>query len=294
MLPAMARKLRITIVGPGRLGTALALELSRAGYAIPEIVSRRTASSRRKARALAKLVGARSVTASDALLNADLIWFCVPDRAIAAAAGELARFPWKGKVAFHSSGALSSRELLKLRSRGAAVASVHPFMTFVRGAVPSLKGVPIAVEGDAAALRASRQIARSLSAELFSIREAQKSAYHAWGAFTSPLVVSLLVTAERVARAAGHSAAQARRRMLPIIAQTLANYARLGPAGAFSGPLVRGDVDVVRRHLQALRRFPEAAEAYRALSKSALRHLPVQSRRQIQAALSARSKTSSH
>ncbi len=140
----MVRKPRIAIVGPGRLGTALALELKRAGYRISEIVAGGSRASRRKARALAKLVRSTAVTAVDPL-EGDLVWFCVPDREIARAARQLAEAAdWKGKVALHSSGALASDELGLLRRRGAAVASVHPLMTFVRGSVPSLKGVPFA------------------------------------------------------------------------------------------------------------------------------------------------------
>ena len=89
-----------------------------------------------------------------ARLDGDLVWFCVPDREIARAARQLAdAADWQGKVALHSSGALASDELRGLRLRGAAVASVHPLMTFVLGSVPSLKGVPFAFEGDPAAVR---------------------------------------------------------------------------------------------------------------------------------------------
>jgi len=239
---------RIAIVGPGRLGSALAQELRRAGYRITEIVSRNSASSRRKARVLAKQVHAIAA-ADNSRLDADLIWLCVPDREIANAARRLAQATdWKGKMVFHSSGALASDELNVLRRRGAAVASVHPLMTFVSASVPSLHGISFALEGDAKALRVARKIVRDLGAEAFSISKKKKSAYHAWGGFTSPLLIALLVTGEKVAHAAGLSSAEARKRMLPILRQTLANYAKLGPAEAFSGPIVRGDAEVVRKH----------------------------------------------
>jgi predicted short-subunit dehydrogenase-like oxidoreductase (DUF2520 family) len=282
LLAAMARKPQIAIVGPGRLGTALAVALRRAGYRIREVISRNNPVSQRKARELAGVVQARAATRANARLDADLIWFCVPDREIAAAARELARATeWKGKTAFHSSGALGSDELNVLHRRGATVASVHPMMTFVAGTNPSLRGVPFALEGDAAALRAARRISRDLGGEWFSIPTSKKVAYHAWGGFTSPLLVAALVTAERVARAAGLSAADARKKMLPIVKQTLKNYAKLGPAGAFSGPIVRGDVAIVRKHLRALRKVPEAREVYLALAKVALQHLPVRNRKEL-------------
>jgi predicted short-subunit dehydrogenase-like oxidoreductase (DUF2520 family) len=274
----MAVKPRIAIVGPGRLGSALALELRRAGYGISEIVSGDSIASRRKARALAKQVQAKVATAA-AHLEGDLIWFCVPDREIARTAQGLAKaVDWRGRIALHSSGALASVELRALRLCGAAVASVHPLMTFVSGSFPSLKGVPFALEGDPASLRVARRIVRDLGAEAFSISSKRKTAYHAWGAFTSPLLIALLAMAERVARTAGLSTAQARRKMLPIVQQTLANYGKLGPAGAFSGPIVRGDAEVVRQHLKELKKLPEAREVYLALARAGLRYLPARNR----------------
>jgi predicted short-subunit dehydrogenase-like oxidoreductase (DUF2520 family) len=277
----MVRKPRIAIVGQGRLGTALAVELRRAGYRISEIISGKSSASRRKARALAKLVHSRAAVAGDRL-DADLLWFCVPDREIARAAHQLEASGWRGKIALHPSGALTSDELQVLRGRGASVASAHPLMTFVRGSVPSLEGVPFALEGDPAAVRAARRIVRDLDAEPFPISKKRKMAYHAWGAFTSPLLIALLVTGEKVADAAGLSTAEARRKMLPILRQTLANYARLGPAGAFSGPIVRGDAQVVQRHLRELAKISTAREVYVALARAGLRYLPVGSRRELE------------
>jgi predicted short-subunit dehydrogenase-like oxidoreductase (DUF2520 family) len=285
MLPSMAAKATVAIVGPGRLGTALALQLARAGYRISEMVSRTSASARR-ARAVTQTLKTRSSHYQNMSLDADLIWLCVPDREITVVATELASLNiWKRKTVFHSSGALDSDTLNALRARGAKVASVHPLMTFVKGAVPNMKGITFAIEGDAAAVRVAQRIVSDFGARTFFIRKHHKPAYHAWSAFTSPLLVAALVTAEQVARSAGLKAAEARRMMLPIVCQTLVNYAALGPSEAFSGPLVRGDAEVVRKHLQALKKVPQARAVYVALARSALRHLPAENRRQLEKVL---------
>ena len=165
------QKPTVALVGAGSLATFLALALHEAGFTITEIVARDSAMSRRRARTLAAKVGARPVTAHSAALDATLLWFCVPDGAIRIAASALAdQLSAQGKhqprkevrFALHSSGALSSRELYPLRKAGAAVASVHPLMTFVAGAPPGLTGVPFAIEGDAAAKRMARRIVREL------------------------------------------------------------------------------------------------------------------------------------
>jgi len=281
MLPGMAGKPTITILGPGRLGTTLALALAQAGYKVVELAS--PARSARRTKALAKKVGARALVTPPTHVRSDLLWLCVPDAEILPVARELAaKKSWSGSIALHSSGSLSSDELRALRQCGASVASAHPLMTFVRGSRPSLEGVPWAVEGDATAVRVARRIISDLGGESAILRKSAKPAYHAWGAFLSPLLVAHLVTAEQVARAAGLSAAAARKKMLPIVRQTIANYAALGPGGAFSGPLVRGDAEVVGMHLKALKRLRGANQVYRALAREALRELPVQRRKQLE------------
>jgi len=296
MLPGMAAKPRIAIVGAGNLGTALAISLWRAGYVIDTVITRPGRASLNKARKLAREVDARAITelmmTDLASLRADLVWFCVPDGEIRGVAREFAaqvpwkkrggkRSEWKGKIALHSSGALTSDELAVFRCRGAAVASVHPMMTFVHGSRPGLAGVPFAIEGDAAAVRAARRILADLGGESFSIRRADKIAYHAWGTFASPLFTALLATGEHVAALAGVEGKAARRRMIPILLQTLANYATRDAADAFSGPIIRGDVETVKRHLRVLNKIPVARDVYVALARSALRYLPAKNKKSL-------------
>jgi len=282
----MAAKPRIAIVGAGNLGTALAVSLRRAGYAIESVIARRRGASLKNAQGLAKQVGAVASVGPAADARAEVIWFCVPDGEIARAARAFAaKGKWKGKIVLHSSGALSSDELDALRRRGASVASVHPMMTFVKDSRPSLAGVPFAIEGDAAAVRVARRIVNDLAGNAYPIGKKDKAAYHAWGAFASPLFTALLATGEQVAAIAGVSHQEARRRIIPILLQTLANYAAFGAAGAFSGPIVRGDVDTVRRHLRALSAAAPAREVYSALARAALRYLPAKRRRNLGSAL---------
>ena len=276
----MARKPSVAIVGAGRLGSALAHSLRQAGYEIREIISHSKPASLRRAKRLAQKVGA--VVATSAPVTAEVIWLCVPDRAISACAEVLARTgQWREKIVLHSSGALSSRELNPLKRKGAAVGSAHPLMTFVAGVRPSLEGVPFAVEGNMAAVRVAKRLVKDVGGKSFAIDPAHKGMYHAWGAFISPLLVAMLVTGEHVARNAGLSPKMARRRMQPIIRQTLANYFERGPGNAFSGPIIRGDVATVAKHLRHLKAVPEAKHVYVALAKAALKYLPAGNRKQL-------------
>ncbi len=273
------KKPSISIVGPGSVAAALVSWLREAGYPLREIVAR--PSSLTRARRLARGTGARPIDIDHASLTADVVWICVPDDAIADCAAQLApRADWKGRIALHSSGALPAQELSVLRRRGAAVASVHPMMTFVPGSRSPLPvGIPFAIEGDAKAVRTARAIVRDLRGEIVAIESRHKPLYHALGAFASPLIVADLDLAERVARAAGLSSGAARRVVAPILRRTIDNYLAHGVAAAFSGPLARGDLRTVRMHLEVLKHVPGAREAYLALARSALRNLPARNRK---------------
>jgi predicted short-subunit dehydrogenase-like oxidoreductase (DUF2520 family) len=283
ILPGMAGKRSvkpgIAIVGAGNLASALTVALRAAGYSIEHIISRARPSSLRQARKLAREVGASAVSIAQTQISADVVWFCVPDAAIASSAASLENgVDWKGRIALHSSGVLTSDALTVLRQVGAATASVHPLMTFVRDSRPPLAGVAFAMEGSPKAVRAARAIVKNLRGRSFPIRKDQKDAYHAWGMFSSPLLTALLAAAERVAAAAGVPRPAARTRMLPILNQTLTNYSRLGAPPSFSGPIARGDVATVAKHLKILGRVPAAREVYVALARSALRDLPAKNR----------------
>ena len=275
-------KSTITLIGAGNLAQALGPALKAAGYRIDFVAARQTASSRRRAAMLARMLGARTQPLNDAGPDSDILWICHTDDALAETARRLARKPgWQGKIVFHSSGALSSDVLAPLKRKGASAASLHPMMTFVPGATPRMDEVPFAIEGDSRALTMARKIVRDLGAEAFPVSKAAKTLYHAFGSFSSPLLVAALATAERVGRASGLSASQTRRVMAPIVRQTLKNYQERGAAAAFSGPIKRGDLNTVLRHLKELKRVPGASEVYRALVKSALMDLPSAKRKEL-------------
>ncbi|HEY2364255.1 MAG TPA: DUF2520 domain-containing protein [Candidatus Angelobacter sp.] len=277
-------KSTITLIGAGNLAQALGPALKAAGYQIDFVAARETASSRRRAAMLARLLEARTLSLSNAGPSSDIIWICHTDDALTETAKLLARKPgWSGKIVLHSSGALSSDVLSALKRKGAHTASLHPMMTFVPGATPKMEEVPFAVEGDSRAVSVACRIVRDMGAESFAIKKAAKPLYHALGSFSSPLIVAALVTAERVGRGAGLTASQTRRVMTPILRQTMKNYAERGAAAAFSGPIKRGDLNTVLRHLKELKRVPGASEVYRALVKSALMDLPAANRKALMA-----------
>jgi predicted short-subunit dehydrogenase-like oxidoreductase (DUF2520 family) len=279
MRKSIAERRTVSIVGPGRLGSALAVHLARAGWEIRFLVVRSRKRLSRETVPLARRLKAKIVALGELPLDSDLVWITVPDDAIATVAAKLAATQkWRGRTVFHSSGALTSDVLSPLRAKGARVASVHPGMTFVRKSMPTLKGVPFAMEGDAAAVRLAKKIVTDVGGRAFKIRAENKVLYHAFDTFASPMVIALMTALEQVGKAAGIRPDDLRTMSGPLLRQTLENYLQHGPAAAFSGPLVRGDVATVRTHLTALGRVPEARDAYLALARAAVKFLPVKHR----------------
>jgi predicted short-subunit dehydrogenase-like oxidoreductase (DUF2520 family) len=261
----------------------LALTLAAADYPVKFLAVRQPHAASKHARDLAKRVKARVVVLGKESLDSDMVWLTVPDDEIAPVARLLAKSQdWKNKIVFHSSGALTSEELAPLRKLGARTASVHPMMTFVRGAAPEMAGVSFALEGDASAVRVAREIVEDLGANGFVIDKRKKVLYHAFGSFASPLVVALLDSMEQVALAAGIRRGDIKPIMVPLLWQTLRNYFKKDAASAFSGPLVRGDVATIKRHLAELKQLPEARQVYVALATASLQQLPVKNRKLIE------------
>jgi predicted short-subunit dehydrogenase-like oxidoreductase (DUF2520 family) len=262
----------VSIVGPGRLGTALATHLHSAGYRVCELIPHHRVSP--QIRRLAQALTASATTLRRAEFRGNLVWLCVPDSCIEATAAQLGSRQWNGKIVFHSSGVLTSDTLARLKKAGASVASVHPLMTFVQKTAPSLRGVWFAIEGDQLAVRVAKRAAKRLGGNPVTIRKQNKPAYHLFATLICPLLISLLATSEKAARLAGLSPAEARTRMLPIIRQTISNYRQFGPSASFTGPFARGDVETVCLQLKVLSRSPGIRAVYVALAEAALQNLP--------------------
>jgi predicted short-subunit dehydrogenase-like oxidoreductase (DUF2520 family) len=148
-----------------------------------------------------------------------------------------------------------------------------------------MAGVSFAVEGDPVAIRVARAIVEELGANAFVIRKQNKVLYHAFGSFASPMVIALMASMEEVALAAGIRKRDIKTVMVPLLWQTLRNYLKKDAASAFSGPLMRGDLATIRKHLAELKKVPEARQVYIALSKASLKTLPAKNRKRIEQAL---------
>jgi predicted short-subunit dehydrogenase-like oxidoreductase (DUF2520 family) len=276
----------VSIIGPGNWGSSLAYALRLAGVPLLEVIV--SAASGRSAVSYRKRQRALPLTTFDrAQLEADVLWLCVPDAAIAQVTRRLVErvaargSTLKEQIVVHSSGALSGQALKAAAHAGASVASVHPVMSFpTRNPVP-LQGVPFGIEADAATRRILNTIVRQIGGRPFATHASGKALYHVAGMLSSPLLVSHLAAAQQAAELAGFSARQARRLIEPIARATLDNVFLRGAGRSFSGPIARADVETIRLHLQALKPHPMLAGVYRSLALNALDVLPSPGKRRV-------------
>lgn len=219
----------LTIVGAGRMGSALAAALRDAGVDIAGPLQRNDP------------------------IRGDLVVLAVPDREIA---GALRAVSEKAIVG-HMAGALT----LEVFS-GREAFSFHPLMTATDGRA-KFAGASAAVAGSTSrALEIARAIATRLGMHSLQIPEDRRAAYHAAASIAANFLVTLETIAERIGRDAGLQ----RKDLLPLARAALENWGALGPS-ALTGPIARGDTATVERHRAAVAQIaPELLAAWESMA----------------------------
>ncbi|NPV59654.1 MAG: DUF2520 domain-containing protein [Actinobacteria bacterium] len=249
------REERFVIIGAGRVGTAVGHLLQGAGFKVAAVASRSEDSLRRAAEFIEGAVMTTDVVKAGRKGNAILITTpddLIADTCLSLASGGAVR---RGIHVLHMSGALGLDVLEPAREAGARTASVHPLQTFadVKGAVKRIPGSVFAVTArDDATREWAEALVRSMGGEPVPLAERDKTLYHIGAVVASNLLVALEHAAELVYQEIGIYKDTALKALLPLIEGTVSNLRRLGTEGALTGPVARGDIGVVRRHLECL------------------------------------------
>jgi predicted short-subunit dehydrogenase-like oxidoreductase (DUF2520 family) len=257
----------VGLIGLGRAGVGIALALSRAGYDV-------RLHGRRKTTIPAPLQATFGPDdeAPAWVSQVGVVVLAVPDDGIRALAGSLARagVVTAAHVVLHFSGAQGQEALGSLVSSRAALGSLHPLQTIAdpASAPERLRGAWAAVEGMPRAAATAEALARDMGMRPFRLSARAKVMYHAGAVFASNYFTVVEAVAQRLLRHAGLSEAEAWEALAPLVRGTLDNLAAQGPLKALTGPVARGDVDTINRHLASLTQ--EDAVLYRALGRAAL------------------------
>jgi predicted short-subunit dehydrogenase-like oxidoreductase (DUF2520 family) len=268
----MVRSEAIFVVGAGRVGAALATALARAGATVVGIWSRGEASAGR-AGALAG-VPAHHGALPAAIARATVVLVPVPDTVVPAVAGELldGGLLRAARAVLHCSGGIpASQALAPLRS-AVPVGTFHPLVAIAdpaRGAA-WLSRCLVALEGEGEALAVGRGLAAVLGARAVELPAEALPLYHAAAVLASNHTVALVAAAADVLAAAG--VPEPLEALRPLLRSTVENLESLELADALTGPVRRGDVATIERHLRVLaERSPELVDTYRACTIAAVR-----------------------
>ncbi len=259
----------IGIIGTGRLAASLGAALVVAGRNVRTLAGREMV----RTEALAALFGPNvepSTSPERAVATCDLVFLAVPDGAIVRASAGLQWEPRHAVV--HCSGALGLEVLAAVANAGGMVGCFHPLQSFPsRLPEPErFRGIFCGIEGAEPLGALLEEIAREAGARTVRLEGVDRALYHASAVFMSNYVVALGMAAQQAWTMAGLPSEAARQALAPLLLSASANVARLPLAEALTGPVARGDVATVERHLAALAAEPRLAELYRRLSAELL------------------------
>jgi predicted short-subunit dehydrogenase-like oxidoreductase (DUF2520 family) len=259
-------RLRVGVVGTGRVGSTLGAALARAGH---EIVAASAVSQVSLARAERMLPGATILPPDEVIAAADFVLLAVPDDALRSLIAGLADTgAWRaGQLVAHTAGSQGIGVLDPAAARGVLALALHPVMTFAGRPedIDRLYGATFGVT----ALDELRAVAESLVVEMGGepvwVPESARPLYHAALSLGSNHLVTLVNDAMTLLDGAG--VADAQRLLAPLLSASLDNSLRLRDA-ALTGPVSRGDVATVLAHRRALAAAaPEILPAYLAMAR---------------------------
>ncbi len=261
----------IGFIGAGMVGTTLAIALGRKAYRVAGVYSRTSAAARTLA---IRVQGCKMYTSAQEVADAcQVVFVTTPDDAIKEVCS---RVSWrKEQAVVHCSGALSLEVLDDAAKAGAVVGSFHPLQTFssVEGALKRLPGSTFAIEGKEPLRAFLDHTARDLSGKPVFLKPGDKVLYHASAVMASGFTVTLMKQAADLWGKLGYSREDAIVSLLPLLNGTSEAIGSIGIPEALTGPIARGDIGTVQKHLDALSKVsPEATSVYCSL---ALAQIPV-------------------
>jgi len=256
--------MKTVFIGAGTTGTALAVRLSEKGWPVVGVYSRTLSSAEKLARLLPDC---RAYHTSQEVADvAEMVFITTPDDVIAQVCREL---HWqKGQRVLHCSGAHSVDILEPAKRLGAAVGSFHPLQTFadIDQAIANLPGSTFGLEAEEPLLSTLKELASLLDGNWVELKPGDKVLYHVAAVFACNYLVTLLRLALDLWKGFGVSSGEATRVLLPLLRGTLNNIDRIGLPNCLTGPVARGDLGTIERHLNALNaKNPSLLTAYKEL-----------------------------
>ncbi|MDQ3712194.1 MAG: DUF2520 domain-containing protein [Acidobacteriota bacterium] len=257
--------MKISIIGVGKLGGALAIALSKRGFEIENLLARNLESAKK----IAELVKSNPKTILEnefAEISSAVILITTQDFEIENVAQRLKENLRHQPTVFHTSGSLSSDVLKDLRTIGCKVGSIHPLISISDAGLGAERFADAyyCVEGDDEAVKVGNQIVERLGGKFFSINAELKTLYHASATAACGHLVALVDVAIEMLTRCGIDEANSQKILLPLIKSTVGNLETQSTAQALTGTVARADVKTLENHIETLEKnvSAEAREIY--------------------------------
>jgi predicted short-subunit dehydrogenase-like oxidoreductase (DUF2520 family) len=261
----------VSILGLGKVGTAVGFFLRGAGYPIAAVASRSIESV---SRGVEFTGGTVFVDYTEAARRGRCILITTVDDAIAPVCEKIVRegAVGPGKRIVHMSGACGLDVLQSAKKAGASVACIHPIQSFadVKNAIENIPGSSFGVTADRDIEEWALRIVQDLGGRAFIIADADKPLYHAAACMASNYLVTLMHLVEGIYLRIGLSRDDALRAFWPLVRGTIRNIEAKGTVQSLTGPISRGDIGTLKKHLAAFsEKIPELEFLYRTLGLQA-------------------------
>lgn len=248
--------MKIGFIGAGKVGKSFAMYLTDNGFEVSGFYNRTYKTDVTCFETLELL-----------LQNSDIIGITVNDDQIQNVVNQITMLNYNtsNKMFFHMSGAHNSTELSRLSDN---VFSLHPLKAFptVVGSTKIFNDIFFSLENPQPKIL---EWVNQLGIKYFIVPSQGKAQYHAAAAIVSNYLVSVIDFGLSQLHQMGIEPPLAQKAFWPLIVDTIANVERLGTKGALTGPIVRGDVETIKRHLEVLSDID--LPLYKALGRHTLR-----------------------
>jgi predicted short-subunit dehydrogenase-like oxidoreductase (DUF2520 family) len=241
---------KIAVIGAGKLAHSLTYALLNNGYQVETIISRKLSS----AKSLAKKFSIPYYSSSIRKIpdKVKIFLLTVPDGEIKKVAESLSKLKinYKDCIFLHFSGVENISALKSLSKKSCSVGSLHIIRPFPSKSVVPIKNFPASIEAiDKRTNNYLIRLCRNLGLISHKIKSNEKILHHLAAVHSSNFLVGNLFNAFYLIESNNN---------LPkvILRQTtqtaLENAFKLSPAKALSGPIDRGDIYTIKKHIEAL------------------------------------------
>ncbi|MHB1686630.1 MAG: Rossmann-like and DUF2520 domain-containing protein [Ignavibacteriaceae bacterium] len=254
-------KPNIAIIGAGKIAFSLTNSLIHSGYKVAIVISKNISSAK-------KLAGKFQIKPysdkfQDLPSNCNIFFLCVPDSQLKSVSMQLSeiKLNFPRSLFIQLSGALTTSDLTSLQKKKAMTASFHIMQTFPSKKIISLSKSYAAIETqNDRAEKFLFRLAKKLDLIPFKLESRNKIFYHLAGVYVSNFLVGNIFSSQKLFDRTKSKRINFSNLIMPIVSTTISNVKKFGAEKSLSGPVERGDLQIIKNHISSLKKISNPSE----------------------------------